>query len=1028
MESWRAAAPRGSFGRRLLAALSFLSLLLLSGWPRPLLAQRAGDLGASVHDGGAFVATAPDAADAGPASPSPDRALADAVRALCAGNLAVTISPSTLFDVPLSDEAAVRAAALRTRAFLQLVDASASSLTGPPSDAGANPDAVATMQSEAWAARVDLDRARLAFYELPAAKRTELLAHHAQHQSESAQVAQREADAQRKVEEAEVARQHALEAAARARSEAERLVAEELARLLDLEKQLVLIEQRFDAAPGEIAARRDAVLGWQRRAREALGGDKPPPDSLYDALRVALRAARSELSSALDSLAATGTEIPVVPRDPLPDLKRLANIEVAEQKRSEVSARALRLHDREQRLRESRAAALLEEIDTLNRERLNLLDSLSTEKRAAVTGFSATGLDQAQAEVRHLLLVLRYHRYATSRWLASMRRPGAAIGSTIVRVVGVLVPWTLLLGLFLFWQRRGPALLSGIERSLETGDRAARLSAPSPALRLFRFLTALQRPLAWLALFLGMVWLLPDQASELLEVQLVKVSVGWILASVLIINTVNAALASSDGARKEAGQPALRLRSLQLIGHVVVAFALVLILSARLVGQGTIYMWVFATCWIAALPTLLVLVRWWRGTVFARIERIRKPSRFQRWALGQRTGVLSLVAVLAVAVHLLAGALLRMTRGWVTTFGLVRRIHAYLFRRELDKRTDVPSDPLRPLPPEAWLALDPDTGNSPAIEADFEETRADLLQRVAERRGGLFALVGARGMGKTTCLHTLHADVSGSALLTLHAGHEAPDVLAAQIESAAAAPLVLIDGAHERIVTAIGGLAAWDQLFAAAQRHSEKTVFVFTVDAAIWPFLRMARGNKPLFDDVFTLRPWTEEKIVQLLESRVAAAGLHTTFEDLVDELPAGADEIERQDAIHARKTGYFRMVWDYANGNPGIALHLFRDALELDPAGCAHVRRFQAPSLTELDRLPDAALFTLRALLQCPATAADDIAQATGLRTAEIADVLRYSLARGYLEQHQGRHRITWTWLVAIMQLLERRHLLVST
>ena len=91
-----------------------------------------------------------------------------------------------------------------------------------------------------------------------------------------------------------------------------------------------------------------------------------------------------------------------------------------------MDAEARRLGAEEEDVRRQRAAALFEEIDTLNRERLALLGALSPDKRAAVTGFAAAGWEQAASEARQLTLIVRYHRHVIGQWLSSLRHPGRA--------------------------------------------------------------------------------------------------------------------------------------------------------------------------------------------------------------------------------------------------------------------------------------------------------------------------------------------------------------------------------------------------------------------------------------------------------------------------------------------------------------------------------------------------------------------------------------------------------------------------
>jgi len=82
---------------------------------------------------------------------------------------------------------------------------------------------------------------------------------------------------------------------------------------------------------------------------------------------------------------------------------------------------------------------------------------------------------------------------------------------------------------------------------------------------------------------------------------------------------------------------------------------------------------------------------------------------------------------------------------------------------------------------------------------------------------------------------------------------------------------------------------------------------------------------------------------------------------------------------------------------------------------------------ISDLQRLPDSAVFVLRAVLQLAPAKPADIMQATLLDAADVADTLRYAQARGYVEEHGGRYTMTWTWFRTITTFLQRRHLLVA-
>jgi hypothetical protein len=105
----------------------------------------------------------------------------------------------------------------------------------------------------------------------------------------------------------------------------------------------------------------------------------------------------------------------------------------------------------------------------------------------------------------------------------------------------------------------------------------------------------------------------------------------------------------------------------------------------------------------------------------------------------------------------------------------------------------------------------------------------------------------------------------------------------------------------------------------------------------------------------------------------------------------------------------------------------VWRCSLAQDEAGAPLVRLLQAPEVEDLERLPDGVLFVLRAILQLAPASPLQIEAATRLEGRTLHDALRYGLARGYLVEEQGRFRVTWAWYQPIVQLLQRRQLLVK-
>lgn len=964
------------------------------------------------------------------------------VRALTKGELDIDVDPRSLFAVDLDNEQAVQVQAVRIRALLNEIDkppAAPAPAAEPPAPRGkkkkqpepepAPPTvdelrvAIAALDPALWQARVELDRARLEFYSLSAERRSELLQEHA---ARKQSVVSLESERQRRAREAEQERQKALAAAAAARSEAERLVSEELARLITLEADVEAVRARFREARARLAARQDAVIGWQRRVRDAKSAIAADADATYDAVRRALRLSRDELSSALDVVSEGSSEVPSLGEDALASVPPEIPTEDVRERRASIAQAIRQAVAEETALREDRASSLLEEIDILNRERLSLLPYLSSDKRDAVTGFTIAGFDQAQSEARHLSLILRYHQHIASTWLSSLRSDGPS-GASAWRTAAFAVPWLLFAMLFIWGRKRTPELLRMLDKRFTAIDRAERRTFPSPQLRAVHLIDKVHRQLEWVLFLLASLWLIPDSWQRLLEVEILVSIVGWVLGGALIVNAINAFAASEDRelVYHDVAADSLRLRSLRLVGTTIVVFALILVLSDRLVGQGTIYSWVFSTCWFAAIPVFLVLVRWWRGTVFARIERTRKKTPLELWVLSNRSGWKSFLAAMIGAVRLFGAGALKIGRRWLSSFDLARRVHAYLFKRELDRLGEGrKTSMMRPVNGHVLEALDPEHELKKWLSCPADEVLEALVSRVQRRRGGVFALIGSRGMGKSSLLSVLRERIANSASITCTSKTRLAE-LAAIAENSPA--LALLDDAHALIKPMIGGLEVFDEVIALARSHCRDSVWVLAIDASVWPLLHRARDARPMFDDTFELEPWNEAQIGALLAERDALAGITPSYDDLLDKLPPGADEIDRMEALKAKQAGYERMLWDHVRGNPALALEAWRTSLVENEAGAVFVRPLQVPDSTRLDLLPDSSLFILRAVLQLQPAAVEDVALATRVSREQVLNALRFGQTQGYLVEHDGQIRVTWPWLRAVVRLLERRHLLVN-
>ncbi len=1018
-------------------------------------------------DAGSVVA---DAASDAPASPADPRvrelsARAQRIRAFIDGSLDVTRDPRALFEIPSDDEAAIRVEVERLRAIVEQAEVDAGVDAGKKKtkvaaaakleDAGGGDASVlARLDPELWEAQLELDRARLAYYSLGKVRRTELFKLHADRQKKAAETGDEVAltEAEKKSLDAESEKQRALEDAKRARTEAARLVAEEHARLLDVKKKQADFEVELVKRERALGEAHEKFLGLERRVRELL--DKPSSDplaadALYDEVRAELRIARADLALATTDLTGGDSSVPGPGEDRLVAIPAEVDRSATDKSRRDVEGIAATLTERENELRKDRAAKLYERVTLLNADRLNLLPRLSSDKRSAITGFGPTGVDQAAAELRQVVVVLHYHVALTLRWIARLSTSGAR-GQSALAVGFLVLRWFAPLFVFIWWRRRADRTLAGLREALKGGDGKTRPrgAPPTPAERFVNYVSRIHKPLEWLLLLWAVLWLVPVEAKSLLEVQLVSTIFGWTFGGAVVVQTIDT-LAGGDSERRIRRSRLLtshiRLRSLKLMGRVVVVFALILALSNHLVGEGTIYVWVFSVCWLSAVPVALVLVKWWREVIFERVALKRRKNAVDEWIGNNSEGWKSYPAAFAGGAILLGEGAYRAARSWVGRFDITRRVLAYLFRREISKKSDAAStETFGPLDRASVEKLGPETASSQLVPSVADSQVDEIIKRIHLPGGGVFAVVGERGAGKTTVLERIVKEAPDVArvqcpfggmeafapalLKSVEAGKDASlESVAAELDKEDRDVGILIDDAHRLIQPMMGGVRAFDRVLAIARSHSANVSWVFAFDEVIWRFFERMRGSRPAFDDVIRLKPWGEDAIVRLLTERSKEAGVSPSFSHLQGQLGADADEIDEEDAAERTAASYYRLLWDHSAGNPGVALHAWRSSLGIDEEGAVAVRAFSAPRIDELEGLPDNAVFVLRGVVQLERAEPEDLARATGIVIHEVEDALRFGLVRGYFRRSADGYRVTWRWFRTVTRFLQRRHLLFS-
>lgn len=991
------------------------------------------------------------------------------IQAFLLKKLDPSVDAAKLFDVDSGDEQRVRVEAERLRRVLFEVEetppppTSASTGVEPPAPPTTAPSASAapvatpapperSADTQLLKARLAVDEARLSFYALPKPERDALLAFHqeSQRKNAGAQAKQELSDAELEKQRAHAERVRAEKELADARSEAAKLLGAERVRLLEIRESQAALGSRLAQDKVELADFSERLLSWQRPADEVLKAsalnrpDEKQIDAIYDTLTRNLATVRDNLSAATATVDEPPNLTPVG-EDVLGELPVEVDRASVDKLRGELLASEAELLRQYATQRWERMRQLMSAMRELARRRLALLPLLTNQKHAQLGGFTAQAFDQAGREIRQVTLVLRYHLRETRRFITTVRETGDTEGSAFTATVTAL-KWMIPIGLFVWWRRRAEQTLRGWKRAAVDAARKKRIRGKTLIQRAIQFYQRIRNPFEWLVLVWAVISFLPAGAEELLEVQLVSTALSWTLGGQLVVRAIDASFHEGSQRKSRLQTADLRFRTLRFLGRGVVTFGLILALTSQLVGGGTIYEWVWTACWFSILPIFLLVLRWWRHVIFHHVELQRKKGPVLKWAATNQSGWQSFPAAVVGASFLLGQLATRFVRVYVLGFDIVKRLLAYWFRREVEKKSESRVSTVDDIviSPTLYESFDPELRSSELVTSVADKEVDEVIGRIRDPGGAVYAVVGERGSGKSTLLSRIVQKTPDTAVVrcpvsgitefhrelrtVLELSEGAPDVdVIDLLNKREGNNALLIDDAQHLIRPIVDGLEELDRLVTLARASSVSCTWVFAFDAVIWQYFQRAREVRPLFDDIIELRPWSEEGIVRLLASRSDAVELDPDFSRLIGELPPDADEIDMEEALERARNGFYRLLWDYSLGNPGVSLHFWRESLRCAPDGSFIVRLFEPPDTTDLDRLPDSTVFVLRVVVQLERAAVQDVLDATLLAPRQVEDALRYAMGRGYLEHVDGRYRICWKWFRTITRFLARRHLLAS-
>lgn len=174
--------------------------------------------------------------------------------------------------------------------------------------------------------------------------------------------------------------------------------------------------------------------------------------------------------------------------------------------------------------------------------------------------------------------------------------------------------------------------------------------------------------------------------------------------------------------------------------------------------------------------------------------------------------------------------------------------------------------------------------------------------------------------------------------------------------------VVLIDDCHHFYFRKIQGFEALSALLDVVNLTDHRHYWVLTFNKYGWKYLRRVQERKHFFGHSVEIRQWSASEVQDLVDRRNEATSLRISYSDLV---VSREDERASYYEVVRTANGYFRLLQEFSEGNPRVALDFWIRNLIPETGETLQVSLFRRPSLDELPELTDHHLFALTALVQ---------------------------------------------------------------
>lgn len=676
---------------------------------------------------------------------------------------------------------------------------------------------------------------------------------------------------------------------------------------------------------------------------------------------------------------------------------------------------------------------------SLSHDKQKLLALSSKQVRELVTGFGPEGVTQFKSEFYLTRLNLEYFLYKEIRAFSDFVKD---IFISPVPVLTVAFKVFVLLMIINWWLRNSARFIETLSNKMNQSGMQNNL-----LLRLFWYVSRAHRAIAWL-IMITLSLRIVAQLPSLQHLVFLEIFTWWILGGAIAVSFVlEFAYQHSRKLSKE--MIVLRLSTIRLYVWGFISTGLISQISEITLGKGTIHAWISSLIFFFYVSLTIYSLHKWKGYIFERLATKKEQPVWIRWAeINKQRWLFATVATALVAVWLVLRALQHYFIALLSRYQVFSHALAYLFRIEVAKQTETESEQthLQQIRgSDTFSYVQPGSEDSLLLPEYGQKTYESLSTYLLGDKPSVCILSGERGVGTTTLLRRFLHDVNDAKPVYVSCPHEGFDALMLHLCEILDLPgegneaallehlrhsdecyLLAFDNVQRLVKPQVGGLAPLMRLTNLLRQSQKSHRAILAIEKSSWRFVDRARGERLLFDLVEFLPRWKETEIKQLLASRITNKGQFAlSFDGLV--LPRQWEKDELSEEQRARN-GFYRILWDYSDGNPTVALRFFRRSLfKNSETNNVQVRLFKIPSSEGLEKMPKPMLAVLRSIVQLEVASPEELTDCTRLSINEVISTLRYFQSRGYIEWSGDQSRVSDLWFRNITNILHRQHLLVK-